>query len=57
MVRGTTRSTSLRKRVREFCKAQLSSYKIPVKVEIVSEAMHNARFKRARNKMGENAKT
>lgn len=38
----------LKKRIREFCKGRLEQYKIPVKIEITSEAQFGVRFKRMR---------
>ena len=39
---------SVKKRVREFCKARLSSYKVPVRIEIARDDLFNSRFKRIR---------
>lgn len=39
---------SVKKRVREFCKARLSSYKVPVRIEIARDELFNSRFKRIR---------
>jgi len=39
---------SVKKRVREFCKSRLSSYKVPVRIEIVRDELFNSRFKRIR---------
>lgn len=38
----------LKRRIRGFCKGRLEQYKIPVKIEIASEAQFGARFKRMR---------
>jgi acyl-CoA synthetase (AMP-forming)/AMP-acid ligase II len=35
-----------RTRLQAFCKDKLESYKVPVRVTLVSEALHNARFKK-----------
>ena len=40
---------SVKRRIREFCVGKLSPYKIPVKIEVVPNELHNARFKRLRN--------
>jgi len=42
----------LKARVRKHCKNRLSPYKIPAKIEIVSEALFSARFKRLRQRSG-----
>jgi acyl-CoA synthetase (AMP-forming)/AMP-acid ligase II len=39
---------SVKKRVREFCKARLSSYKVPVRIEVARDELFNSRFKRIR---------
>jgi acyl-coenzyme A synthetase/AMP-(fatty) acid ligase len=39
---------SLRKRVREFCRDRLASFKVPVKIEIVDNEQYSARFKKIR---------
>ncbi len=39
----------LKKRVRNFCKDKLESYKIPVKIEIENEIQHTERFKKVRS--------
>jgi len=39
---------SVKKRLREFCKGKLSPYKIPMKIEMVSQDLYSARFKRVR---------
>jgi acyl-CoA synthetase (AMP-forming)/AMP-acid ligase II len=44
----TEDSELLRKRVRDFCRGRLSPYKIPVKVEIATETLLNARYKKMR---------
>lgn len=41
---------SLKKRMRIYCKEKLEVYKIPVKIEIEEEPLHNERFKRMRRK-------
>ncbi|MCK5405972.1 MAG: long-chain fatty acid--CoA ligase, partial [Candidatus Krumholzibacteria bacterium] len=38
------------KRLKKYCGAQLESFKIPVKVNIVSEPLHSERFKKTRRK-------
>jgi acyl-coenzyme A synthetase/AMP-(fatty) acid ligase len=38
----------LRKKVRKFCKGKLEPYKIPVKVEIATEAQYSERYKKMR---------
>jgi acyl-CoA synthetase (AMP-forming)/AMP-acid ligase II len=40
-----------RKRMREFCADKLASFKVPQKVEIVSESLHGERFKKLRSKL------
>jgi long-chain acyl-CoA synthetase len=40
--------SSFRKRMRSFCKGRLPGFKIPQKVELVTEAMHGGRFKKMR---------
>lgn len=39
---------TLKTRVRTFCRERLSTYKVPMKIEIVTEQLYNARFKRVR---------
>jgi long-chain acyl-CoA synthetase len=41
-------ANDLKTRVRMFCRDRLSSYKVPMKVEIVSDELYNSRFKRVR---------
>jgi long-chain acyl-CoA synthetase len=41
---------SLKRRVREFCRERLPSFKAPQKVEIVTEEQWNARFKKMRQR-------
>jgi long-chain acyl-CoA synthetase len=43
----------LKRRVREFCKDKLSSYKIPVKVEVAENELVNQRFKKVRKSQNE----
>lgn len=38
----------LKKRMRAFCRDRLASFKVPVKVEIVSDEQYSARFKKIR---------
>jgi long-chain acyl-CoA synthetase len=40
---------ALRRRMREFCRERLASYKIPAKVEIVAQEQYSQRFKKMRN--------
>jgi acyl-coenzyme A synthetase/AMP-(fatty) acid ligase len=40
--------SDLRLRIRKFCRDKLPKFKIPQKVEIVDEKMHNERFKKIR---------
>jgi acyl-coenzyme A synthetase/AMP-(fatty) acid ligase len=42
-------STLLKRRVRNFCKDKLETYKIPVKLEIETELRHTERFKKVRS--------
>jgi acyl-CoA synthetase (AMP-forming)/AMP-acid ligase II len=44
--------SAFRKRMRDFCRNKLTSYKIPQKVIIVSEEMHGERFKKMRRFSG-----
>jgi acyl-CoA synthetase (AMP-forming)/AMP-acid ligase II len=37
------------RRIRQFCKARLASYKIPVMVEVVDDDLHGIRFKKQRS--------
>ena len=39
---------SFRRRVREYCRSRLASFKVPAKIEIVTREQHNARFKKMR---------
>lgn len=39
---------SLIKRIKDFCRNKLESYKIPIKIEVVRENLYGARFKRMR---------
>lgn len=39
----------LKRRVRDFCKDKLESFKIPVKIEIENELKHTERFKKVRS--------
>lgn len=41
-------ASELRGRLRKFCLERLPSYKVPVRIEISTEPLHNARFKRQR---------
>ncbi|MBM4780053.1 MAG: AMP-binding protein [Archangiaceae bacterium] len=38
----------VRRRVRDFCKTRLASFKVPAKIECVHEPLHSARFKKIR---------
>ncbi len=38
----------LRKRVRGYCRERLAPFKVPVKIEVVGDALHSARFKKIR---------
>jgi acyl-coenzyme A synthetase/AMP-(fatty) acid ligase len=40
--------TSVRRRVREFCRSRLESYKVPVRVEIVEGSQFTGRYKKSR---------
>ena len=40
---------AFRRRVREFCRAQLERYKLPALIEIVDEDHHGERFKKSRS--------
>jgi acyl-coenzyme A synthetase/AMP-(fatty) acid ligase len=57
MVKATVRLSTgespaeFRKRMREFCADKLASFKVPQKVEIVSESLHGERFKKLRSKL------
>ena len=44
---------ALKTRVRTFCRERLSTYKVPMKIEIVTEQLYNARFKRVRVPLGQ----
>ena len=39
---------SVRRKVKEYCKDKLESFKIPAKMEVVEEELFNPRFKRIR---------
>ena len=39
----------LKKRVKAYCRDKMSSYKVPVKIEIMTEKLHNERFKKIRS--------
>jgi acyl-CoA synthetase (AMP-forming)/AMP-acid ligase II len=39
---------TLRKRMREFCRERLAPYKIPSKIEIVTNQQYSQRFKKMR---------
>jgi len=41
--------STLKKRVRKFCKGRLEDYKIPVKIAISDEMQYTGRFKKVRN--------
>jgi len=49
-VKITTGETisEFRKRMRDFCREKMASYKIPQKVVIASEEMYGQRFKKMR---------
>ena len=38
----------LTRRLRQFCRGRLATYKIPVSVEVVQGRLHGDRFKKAR---------
>ena len=39
----------LKKRVKAYCRDKMPSYKVPVKIEIMTEKLHNERFKKIRS--------
>jgi len=39
---------AFKKRMREFCQDKLEAYKIPIKIEIITEELFNSRYKRIR---------
>ncbi|MCB0043430.1 MAG: long-chain fatty acid--CoA ligase, partial [Caldilinea sp.] len=39
---------AFRRRMRQFCRDRLASFKVPVKVEIIDDEQFNARYKRVR---------
>jgi acyl-CoA synthetase (AMP-forming)/AMP-acid ligase II len=43
--------TDLKKRVREYCRDRLASYKMPAKIEIVDDEQYSARFKKIRREL------
>jgi acyl-coenzyme A synthetase/AMP-(fatty) acid ligase len=40
--------SDLKRRMREYCRDRLTSYKVPVKIEIVDDEQYSARFKKIR---------
>lgn len=59
LVKATVRLSSdesvsdFRKRMRQFCKDRLASYKIPQKVALIEHDMHSERFKKMRRTVSE----
>lgn len=47
-------ASEFRKRMREFCRDRLPNYKVPQKVDLVSNQMHGERFKKMRREQIEN---
>ncbi|HZJ16329.1 MAG TPA: long-chain fatty acid--CoA ligase [Chthoniobacteraceae bacterium] len=43
--------TDLKRRMREFCRERLATYKIPAKIEVAEREQHSGRFKKMRRKL------
>jgi acyl-CoA synthetase (AMP-forming)/AMP-acid ligase II len=43
-------ASQLKRRMREFCRERLATYKIPARIEITEETQHSGRFKKIRLK-------